>query len=202
MRRQLSLLVLEYLYPILDIVPWSNASLTYSRLADVCISVPYQTGFDISVQSGSMTWWIEVVVDVYFFIDICLNFRTPFVDEQGRMVYTGKAMARNYIRGWFIIDVSSCASLLQYVFEIFDFGDGDAASKTRVAKVLRLLRMAKLLRVARLKRLVERMGDDLITILAPIGNIFVLLVGTAFAVRAYPAYCTCPLKLRVQSWCL
>eukprot|EP01048_Picozoa_sp_COSAG05_P010055 COSAG05_NODE_865_length_6876_cov_357.169396_7_plen_371_part_00 len=152
-------------------------------LVYVCISVPYQTGFDISVETGEFIWWVELYVDAYFLIDIMINFRTPFVDAQGKMVYNGKAMAMRYCKGWFLIDVSSCASLLQYFFEIFDFGDSDAASKTRVAKVLRLLRLAKLLRVARLKRLVERMGDDLVTMLAPVANILFLIIGTAFAMH-------------------
>ena len=154
-------------------------------LVYVCISVPYQTGFDITVtySSDPTTWWIELFVDMYFLVDIGLNFRTPFIDDQGRTNFKSGPMAANYMKGWALIDICSCMSLLQYVFDLFSFGNSDAASKTRVAKTLRLLRLAKLLRVARLKRLLDRMGDDLVAIVAPVGNVLALLLGTAFSMH-------------------
>lgn len=87
-------------------------------------------------------------------------------------------MAKNYLKGWLLIDIGSCASLLQYFFLLTDAGDSDGASKARLTKVLRLLRLAKLLRLARLKRILDRLSDEIITILAPLGNVFVLLLGT------------------------
>lgn len=131
-------------------------------------------------ETGSNLWWWELLVDLYFVVDIGLNFRTPFYDAQGRLVYSSKEMAKHYLRGWLVIDIGSCASLLQYIFLLSDSGDGesDGASKARLTKVLRLLRLAKLLRLARLKRLLDRLGDDIVAILAPLGNVFVLLLAT------------------------
>jgi hypothetical protein len=87
-------------------------------------------------------------------------------------------MAKHYLKGWLLVDIGSCASLLQYIFLLTNSGDSDGASKARLTKVLRLLRLAKLLRLARLKRLLDRLGDDIVAILAPLGNVLVLLVGT------------------------
>ena len=53
---------------------------------------------------------------MYFVVDIVLNFRTPFYDAQGRLVYNSTEMAKNYLKGWLLIDIGSCASLLQYIF--------------------------------------------------------------------------------------
>lgn len=149
---------------------------------------------------SSRYYWTEQVVD------ILLNFRTPFYDAQGRLVYGTKEMAKHYLKvsarvvafgliatslrfltrfcllltwqGWLLIDIGSCASLLQYFFLMTNSGDSDGASKARLTKVLRLLRLAKLLRLARLKRLLDRLGDEIVAILAPLGNVFVLLLGT------------------------
>ena len=132
----------------------------------------------MNTETGSGLWWWELFVDMYFVVDIVLNFRTPFYDAQGRLVYSTKEMAMNYMKGWLLIDIGSCASLLQYVFLLTNSGDSDGASKARLTKVLRLLRLAKLLRLARLKRLLDRLGDDIIAVVAPLGNVFVLLVGT------------------------
>ena len=147
-------------------------------LSYVVVMVPYQAGFDESAALFSGLWWWELLVDTYFVVDIGLNFRTPFYDKQGRIVFSSKAMALHYARGWLFIDVGSCASLLQYFFLITDSGDSDTASKARATKVLRLLRLAKLLRLARLKRIVDRLGDDIVTVLAPLGNVGILLLGT------------------------
>jgi hypothetical protein len=132
----------------------------------------------VSADTGSSLWWWELFVDMYFVVDIVLNFRTPFYDAQGRLVYNSTEMAKNYLKGWLLIDIGSCASLLQYIFLLTNSGDSDGASKARLTKVLRLLRLAKLLRLARLKRLLDRLGDDIVAILAPLGNVFVLLIGT------------------------
>jgi hypothetical protein len=152
-------------------------------LVYVCISVPYQTGFDLDTDVGSLIWWWELWIDLYFLIDIGLNFRTPFYDRSGRLVYSSRGMALNYCKGWFFIDIASCASLLQYIFLVSGSGDPSSASKTRATKGLRLLKMAKLLRLARLKRIFERLDDEVLRMLAPVGNILVLLIGTAFAMH-------------------
>jgi hypothetical protein len=152
-------------------------------LAYVSLTVPYQTGFDITNDLYSVGWWLELFIDVYFIIDIGFNFRTPYVGKQGRLVVSGRAMAVNYLKGWALIDIGSCASVLQYFLLMFGSEDSGGASNARAAKVLRLLRLAKLLRLARMKRLVDRMGDEIIQVLAPLGSLFFLLLGTAFAMH-------------------
>lgn len=37
--------------------------------------------------------------------DICLNFRTTFVSRSGQVVYSGRLIALNYIKGWFLLDL-------------------------------------------------------------------------------------------------
>ena len=33
--------------------------------------------------TGSATFWFEIVVDLFFFFDIIINFRTAFIDSNG-----------------------------------------------------------------------------------------------------------------------
>ena len=47
-------------------------------LAHVAVLVPYRIGFDVHVTSWSPTWWWELGVDIYFWVDIWLNFTTAF----------------------------------------------------------------------------------------------------------------------------
>lgn len=39
------------------------------------------------------------------FADIVLNFRTTFVSKKGEVVSDSKAIALNYIRSWFVVDL-------------------------------------------------------------------------------------------------
>ena len=76
--------------------------------------------------------------------------------------FAQRAIRRNYIRGWFVIDFVSCLpvtyiALIGQAIEGSDGGGGSGA--TRIFKTLRLLRLAKLLRIARLKKLLTKYED-------------------------------------------
>lgn len=62
----------------------------------VCISVPYQAGFDLEIATWTFVWFIELLIDVYFVVDIMLNFRTPYYDTTGRLVYSGRVRSHRH----------------------------------------------------------------------------------------------------------
>ena len=153
-------------------------------LAYVSVSVPFQAGFEIDIDNFSFWWWVELVVDLYFLLDVIFNFRKPFTDPEGKIHMSSSAMALNYAKGWMAPDLCSCISLMQYVFMVTGDGEsGDTAAKAKMAKTLRLMRLAKLLRLARLKRVFGRLPDAWVAFLQPLGNIFGLLVTTGFAMH-------------------
>ena len=52
----------------------------------VAVLVPLRTGFGIELDPGTTGWWIELVVDVYFILDLFLNFVTSFYDNDAVLV--------------------------------------------------------------------------------------------------------------------
>jgi hypothetical protein len=76
-------------------------------LVYVAILVPVRTGFSLDLELFSAGWVIELVVDVYFIIDIFLNFRTGFLSDHELEMQPGR-VACHYMKGWFTIDVVSC----------------------------------------------------------------------------------------------
>jgi CRP-like cAMP-binding protein len=104
-------------------------------------------------------FWLNFAVDVWFIIDIILNFRTGFVFE-GLFVNDAWKVAKHYmLRGTFFIDVLGSFPLnlvLMSVNPSNPYGDieedsgGDA---TRMNRMLRLLRMSKLAKLARMFKL-------------------------------------------------
>eukprot|EP01045_Picozoa_sp_COSAG04_P006148 COSAG04_NODE_298_length_17490_cov_10.214249_13_plen_177_part_00 len=132
----------------------------------VSITVPYRAALDVDVAFLSMTWWFDVVVDVYFIVDIVLNFRTSFINTTTDVRETSsRLIAKNYLKGWFAIDFISCIPVGHIAFiieqneleELGSTADGtNSNSNLRSLKALRLLRLSKMLRLARLKRIMQK----------------------------------------------
>ena len=60
---------------------------------------------------------------VLLFSDILLNFRTTFVSKSGQVVYEPKAIAINYIKGWFLLDLLAAIPFdLLYAFQVNTVG--------------------------------------------------------------------------------
>jgi hypothetical protein len=53
--------------------------------------------------------WGLVALDLYcnaiFFIDIIINFLTPIIDKDGRIINNNKRIAKYYVRTWFFFDL-------------------------------------------------------------------------------------------------
>ena len=47
----------------------------------------------------------DYITDVLFGLDLILNFITAYYDEENNVVKDMKKIARNYLTGWFTIDV-------------------------------------------------------------------------------------------------
>ncbi|EDO49064.1 predicted protein, partial [Nematostella vectensis] len=101
----------------------------------------------------SIHWLIlNGVSDVFFVVDIFLNFRTGIVDpnNQEEVILDKKVISMMYLRGWFIIDLASSLP--------FDYAYFIASSTTeeqtllRASRALRILKLAKLLSLLRLLR--------------------------------------------------
>ena len=69
-------------------------------LVYVSFSVPLAIGFDLEYEPGSPGWSFELFVDIYFIMDIVMNFRTQFEHENGYIVTDTRAIAINYMKGW------------------------------------------------------------------------------------------------------
>ena len=48
-------------------------------LGYVVVVIPLRIGFDMTEAVGSVEWWLDLLVDIYFTFDIVLNFRTTRV---------------------------------------------------------------------------------------------------------------------------
>lgn len=74
----------------------------------VIIFTPFYIAFQVTTGDISNPYSaVDLFVNIIFMIDILLNFRTSFPNEKGRLVRRHRAIAINYLTGWFWLDLVS-----------------------------------------------------------------------------------------------
>ena len=67
--------------------------------------IPYRIAF---VREDTYEWQVALIVmDGFFGIDLILCFFSTFNDEDFKEIDNRKLIAKNYIQGWFAIDISA-----------------------------------------------------------------------------------------------
>ena len=158
-----------------------------------------------SVDPGDFGWWVDLLVDLCFLVDIVLNFYTGYNEYSGVLVYERRKICRRYCGcncflsdgvmddgdytylGWFWIDVVSCLPIT-YLQQLdwIDTEENSVGRNTKFFRILRLLRLAKLLRLARFKRMLERYAEDLKEIFAGLA-----MAKAVFLTLGLSHFCAC-----------
>jgi hypothetical protein len=94
---------------------------------------------------------LNLVIDTFFLIDICLNFFTSFIHPFKKVEVTSqKEIAINYIKGWFFFDLISIIPI--YYFFPIEF---DLNNLLRLARLSRLNKVVKLVRLLKMFRQIK-----------------------------------------------
>ena len=147
-------------------------------LAYVGMVVPFRACFDVEIPfEFSFAFMLDNFVDIYFIVDLFLNFRTAYYADSGLLEGRPSAIVEHYFKGWFTIDFVSCLPV-QYFDLAFSSSteeqSGQDKSKFRALKALRLVRLSKMLRLARIKVMVQKYSNSF-DFSQNIGVVFVLL---------------------------
>eukprot|EP01043_Picozoa_sp_COSAG02_P020175 COSAG02_NODE_988_length_15440_cov_5.979271_13_plen_561_part_00 len=146
-------------------------------LAYVVLVIPFRASFEVDIELLSPAWWIELVVDVYFIVDLVLNFRTGIVLPSGRVSLQPSKAASNYCRSWFLLDVVSCLPI-NYITAASSPRENQS-SNLKLLKIARTIRILKIFRAARIKRLLNRHAEhleDYIGLSRTLGVLFLVFV--------------------------
>ena len=143
---------------------WDIAQVFF--LVYVALLVPVRTGFgdlnSIELKPFHFAWFVDACVDLYFIVDIVVNFRTGYIDADGMIENRPGLIARHYLRTWFIIDFVSClpVSYVAQAMKDQDQGMGNLdGGQMKAVRILRLLKLTKLLRLSRMKSLIRKYED-------------------------------------------
>jgi Ion transport protein len=110
-----------------------------------CYYVPFEIAFEPDEIPGIIIF--NSVIDLFFYIDIAICFRTSYINFQGIEITDTKQLAFDYIlRGTFIFDILSV-----FPFEILPIPDSYIIFTA-------LFAMLKVVRIRRLPRLLSRLN--------------------------------------------
>mmetsp|Transcript_14480 Transcript_14480/g.24537 ORF Transcript_14480/g.24537 Transcript_14480/m.24537 type:complete len:664 (+) Transcript_14480:135-2126(+) len=146
-------------------------------LVYLAILVPMRIGFNLEIDG--VAYIFECFVELYFWVDMFLNFITTYEDENLIVVTSMAKISTRYFKGWFTMDAISVLpidlairiSANLYPCSFYDNGCGDksgtsqAGQYIKIIKLLRLIRLVKLLRLMRLSRLHTKYQDDMFHLL-------------------------------------
>lgn len=115
------------------------------------VVTPFQLAFldvEVSWSSKSTLFWMDRMVDIYFFVDIGMNFLRPITDHsRGVDIIHLSEIRWTYLRGWFVIDVISTLPL--DVIGLMIKGMPVSLKAVRLLRLLRLMKLARMLRATR-----------------------------------------------------
>ncbi|XGW14599.1 hypothetical protein V3C99_000691 [Haemonchus contortus] len=115
---------------------------------------------------------VDLIVDIMFIVDIIINFRTTYVNENDEVVSHPGKIAIHYFKGWFVIDMIAAVP-----FDLLLVNTNSDETTTLIG----LLKTARLLRLVRVARKLDRYSEY--------GAAVLLLLMATFALIAHWLAC-------------
>lgn len=135
------------------------------RICFLDFRIPEDDAFEVG-----LFWEVaSAIVDTFFVSDLCVNFFFSFRDARGKEIRNLRRVARNYLKGGFLIDFISCmpSQAIQVILEGFveeENGDvnSDVNKSMKIGKLNRIPRLSKLFRILRLAKVFQFVRDNAI----------------------------------------
>ncbi|GBG29142.1 Potassium voltage-gated channel protein eag [Hondaea fermentalgiana] len=140
-------------------VVWDVATLIL--VIYIALITPVRIGFELDTIPGTGMFIWEQFIDVFFLLDILLNFRTGFVRKDGALEMQPRKIAWNYLKTYFLIDLVSSFPIDAFVQSMENLQSAKVLKAGKILKVGRILKLAKLARLLKLPHLLGRFEEDI-----------------------------------------
>ena len=120
------------------------------------VVLPFRVAFDDRL--GRWDWsspltWFDIMVDVFFLLDIVRNARTAYFDHNtGILESEPSKLVRHYAKTWLVLDLVASFPL-DWFLTSDEFDRGGLLLLLRLVKLGKLLRLVRLMRVSLLTRI-------------------------------------------------
>lgn len=180
-------------------ITWECFSMLFLFYSMVVVPVKLCFNFDKEGCSRSFTeqrwhWYTDLAVDFAFILDVVVNLRTAYVEEDQAMtlVTSPWRIFTHYARGFLALDIISAMPVDLILISFCDSTSADTANTNNVLRAptvvrrLQMLRLTRLLRLKRVRLFLERMRDTL-----QINPGFLRLIKFALLVMVFTHYNGC-----------
>lgn len=125
------------------------------------LNIPLQLAFT-TYQSGSWPITVDLLIDVFFFLDLLLNFNMVyFSDPDSAYVAVRWRIMKRYLRSWFLVDLLSFFPLTELPAAMGS--DGAVVSDLdtfQLLKSLRLFRLLKLVQTVNISKTLSMLEEN------------------------------------------
>jgi len=126
----------------------------------VLLDIPFSLCFQIETKLPNAYEVWNLLVDFIFLVDIFFSFNTGYMDAEGELVSSRRQIAKNYLSGWFSIDVITSLPLDLVINPFLNSGQHSGAGRLpQLLRLTKFLRMIKLLRLFKLYRTMSQWED-------------------------------------------
>ena len=117
------------------------------------IVIPFNVSFPVFLEGEHFTNVFDNVETFFFLFDIALNFRTAFYKD-GNLTMDFKSISRNYLKGWFWIDLVSSFPFI-WIAQLISATSTNSIASFKATKLLRVVRVFKFTKVLRVIRIIK-----------------------------------------------
>merc|ERR1711865_1245288 len=90
--------------------------------------------------SADRLMMVDRIINYFFLLDVCLNFRTGYFDKEGNLAMDWSRICKHYLTTWFLLDIVSSIP-----FEELSSGNMIDLQAAKLLKLGKLARVAKML---------------------------------------------------------
>ncbi|KAG2446601.1 hypothetical protein HYH02_008586, partial [Chlamydomonas schloesseri] len=125
---------------VMSMVVWTAVTVPLS----VSFGMPHTTPWDVA----------DYIMTVLFGVDLLINFRTAYYNHQGELIRDSSAIAANYMKMWFWIDLVGTVPFDSFVIGV-GLVDPNNSSDNSAMAALGFLKAPRMLRLGRLLRFLD-----------------------------------------------
>lgn len=127
--------------------------LVFLMIFYVFIGMPWVTAFE-NEQPWTKIFIFEVTIDFLFFIDIFITFNSAYVNDNKDVVVDRKEIAKNYIKGMFLLDFFSIMP-----FYLLDHSNSGGTRSNTFLRMIRITKVIRIFRASKILKIIEHFSD-------------------------------------------